>query len=311
MAPVRLRAAARRVRNGWRAVGAAVDRGVHRLLYRRSPVLLAHYRHLTLLGRRLNLESPSRLDEKLAWLMLYWRHPLKTVCADKYEMRRYAAERGYGELLPQLHGVYASSDDVDFSALPESFVLKCTHGSRFNVFCLDKRTLDAPAVRRQLALWLQRDFSQSCGELHYAGITPRILCEEYLGDAGGNLPLDYKMHCFHGRVQFTMVCSGRTVNGRAGWFDYYDRQWRTKLPYSKSGSHPERNVPVPPTYPRMLEAAETLSAPFPYVRMDFYCVKGQPYLGEMTFTPAACTDTGYSEAIQELGGLITLPTPYP
>jgi hypothetical protein len=60
----------------------------------------------------------------------------------------------------------------------------------------------------------------------------------------------------------------------------------------------------------VLAAAEALSKPFPVVRMDFYSVNGRAILGEMTFTPHACIDTGYTDRAQcELGDLIVLPEP--
>ena len=37
----------------------------------------------------------------------------------------------------------------------------------------------------------------------------------------------------------------------------------------------------------MVEAAECLAEPFPFVRVDFYQQNGQAVFGEMTFTPAA------------------------
>ena len=177
--------------------------------------------------------------------------------------------------------------------------------------CLDKDSFDEAVARRQLGVWLRMDFAEQCGEIHYSGITPRIVCEEYLGDADGNFPRDYKMHCFHGHVRFTMVCSGRGLDGRARQYDYYDRAWEKKLPYSKSGIHLEREIAEPERYAAMVDAAEALSGPFPYVRMDFFCVGGRAVLGEMTFTPAACTDSGYTDEVQKLGALITLPAPFP
>jgi hypothetical protein len=42
--------------------------------------------------------------------------------------------------------------------------------------------------------------------------------------------------------------------------------------------------------------------------MDFYGIRGRAVLGEMTFTPAGCIDTGYRDEVQRLlGDLITLP----
>lgn len=37
----------------------------------------------------------------------------------------------------------------------------------------------------------------------------------------------------------------------------------------------------------MIKAAQTLSKPFPFLRVDFYECNGKPIFGEMTFTPAA------------------------
>jgi hypothetical protein len=286
---------------------AWADRWIHRLLYRRSPVLLARCRYRSRIKRRLDLANPVRLDEKLVWLMLNWHDPLKTTCTDKLGMRAYVADRGYAELLSELYGVYERSSQIDFDSLPDSFVLKCNHGSRFNIVCPDKCKLDVESARLKLDRWLKQDFSLQCGELHYSGIEPRILCERYLGDSAGNLPRDYKLHCFHGRVEFTMVCSGRRLDGRAGWYDYYDRPWKKKLAFSKSGIHLERHVPEPASYSVMLKAAEALSSTFPYVRMDFFEINGAPILGEMTFTPAACTDSGYTDVAQTMGALLTLP----
>ncbi len=58
----------------------------------------------------------------------------------------------------------------------------------------------------------------------------------------------------------------------------------------------------------MLEVAETLSKPFPFVRVDFYDFNGIAIVGEMTFTPAGCTSSRFTdEGLKKLGELIKLP----
>ncbi|HJV48054.1 MAG TPA: ATP-grasp fold amidoligase family protein [Geothrix sp.] len=278
------------------------------LLYRVSPGLLARIRYRIEGGAWLRLDRPRTFDEKLFWLMLYWRHPLKARCADKFEMRSYLEGLGYGRFLVSLLGVYERSADIDFAALPDRFVLKCTHGCGFNIICRDKRGLDLEATRRQLDAWMQVNYARVNGEIQYAHMKPRILCETFLDDGQGGLPADFKLHCFHGRLQFTTVCTGRGVDGHGAAYDHYDRDWQKQMAISRSGIHPERWSPPPDCYPEMLEAAEALSKPFPYVRMDFYSVSGRALLGEMTFTPAGCIDTGYTgEAQALLGSLIQLP----
>ena len=71
-----------------------------------SPELLARLRYRVAWGRWPNITNPKTFDEKLIWLNLYWRHPLKTECGDEYTLRQYVERRGLGELLPRLFGVY-------------------------------------------------------------------------------------------------------------------------------------------------------------------------------------------------------------
>ena len=271
-----------------------------------SPVLLGRLRYRAAWGRWPDLEHPRTFDEKLLWLNFYWRHPLKTEYADKYALRQHVERQGLGHLLPRLYGVYRSADAIDLAALPEQFVLKCTHGAKCNVFCRNKDTLDLTRARRDLARWLATDYSTLLGELQYAGMTPRIICEEFLEDGSGELPRDYKLYCFGGRVHCTLICSGRRANDNAT-YDYRDRSWQ-HLPYDRESGAEERPVTRPAGYEEMVSAAERLSKPFPFVRVDFYSIRGRAVLGEMTFTPSACIDTTYTElATRVLGDLIELP----
>ena len=291
-------------------VYTSLHQGIQGLIYRVSPVVAAQRRYQLKMGRRLRLENPLTFDEKLFWLMLFWHHPLKAQCADKLGMRAHAENLGYGHLLVDLLGVYTRVSDIDFPALPDRFVLKCSHGCGFNILCPDKRALEEQAVRRRLRAWMRRDYAKIHGESQYEGLVPRILCERFLDDGSGGPPADFKLHCFHGKVYFTTVCTGRDLDGQGAAYDHYDREWLHQLPYSKFGSHPDRWRARPDCYQDMVQAAEALSAPFPYVRMDFYSIAGRPLLGEMTFTPSGCIDIGYTDEAQDgLGALIHLPEP--
>lgn len=276
-----------------------------------SPVIYAKLRYKQSRGVFPDLKNPVTFDEKLLWLMLYWRNPLKTLCADKYEMRSFVEKHNYKNLLPHLYGVYVKPDNIDFSKLPSKFVIKCTHGCGFNLICTDKSTFCYDHARTKLSAWLATDFSKVLGEIHYSAMRPRIIVEEFLDDLGADLPCDYKIYCFGGEVHCTMACTGRGVNGRAN-YDFYDREWKTKLPYSRSAQLASRDIPKPDAYDEMLEAAEVLSRPFPFVRMDFYSIRGKAVLGEMTFTPNGCIDLGYTDDAQhKLGAKIILPSKYP
>jgi len=277
-------------------------------LYRLSPALLYRLRSRVRTGRWPRLKDPRTFDEKLAFLMLYWRHPQMTPCTDKYGLRAHVQEQKLGHLLPELIGVYRDSRELDFAALPAGFVLKCTHGWRFNIICRDKRQLNVHDARRQLDAWMRTDFSTVFGESHYAAITPRIVCEPLLLDAAGRLPIDYKLYCFSGKVNCVMVCLDRSADGEGARHFFFDRDWQRALPYARSTMNEQRQLPKVEGYEEMVAAAEILSRPFPFVRVDFYSINGRAVIGEMTFTPSACVDTDFTELAQrELGRLLILP----
>lgn len=238
--------------------------------------------------------------------MLYWRHPLKTKCADKYSVRSYVEENGMADILPQLLGVYSKVEQINFSTLPERFVLKCTHGSGFNIICRDRRDLVIEEAKLKLNSWMRTDISTFCGEVHYAPIRPRIICEAYLEEPSERFPIDYKIHCFNGKAHCTMVCAERGTGTVK--FDFYDREWKNKLPYCRSSMLANRDCLRPAAYEEMIAAAEILAKPFPFVRVDFFCISGRAVFGEMTFTPNGCVDTDLTDIAQKtMGDLITLP----
>ena len=45
------------------------------------------------MGYELDLDNPKTFNEKLQWLKLYDRNPLYTKLVDKYEVRKYIAEK--------------------------------------------------------------------------------------------------------------------------------------------------------------------------------------------------------------------------
>jgi len=277
-------------------------------LARTSPRLLSRLRYREAWGRWPDLDKPVTFDEKLLWLNLYWQHPLKVECGDKYSMRAYVERLGLSSLLPRAYGVFDSAEAIDFGKLPNRFVLKCTHGAKCNVFCPDRGMLDIAQARRDLCRWLATDYSRIYGEAHYGRMTPRILCEEFLDDGTGFLPTDYKVYCFNGRPCYVLCCFDRVPNGKAS-LAVADLEWNPVVFY-RDDPPGGRPMPRPEALQDILDASRKLSGPFPFVRIDFYSIRGRAVLGEMTFTPDACIDPTYTDEIQrEMGERLVLPPP--
>ena len=276
-------------------------------LVKNTPVLASKYLYRKATGKKLNLKNPQDFNEKLQWLKLNWQNPLVTQCADKYEMREYVRNCGCEEVLNELYDVYEATSEIDWDSLPSKFALKCTHGCGFNVICDDKSKLDKNEALEKLNEWLKIDFSLYAAELHYAKIKPRIICEKYIETDAGFLPNDYKIYCFNGDVKIALVCSDRVTELKLNFLDLNWKRIDIGSEKFNKGEVPKK----PKCFDIMINYAEKLSKPFPFVRIDFYDYNNKPVLGEMTFTPVGCMAMYYNDfGLKMLGEMIELPEKY-
>ena len=230
-----------------------------------------------------DFEHPRTYNEKLQWLKLHWRDPQAELCADKVEVRRYVAEKGYADaLIPQL-GVYSSAKEIDFSALPEKFVLKGAHSSGMVSLCRDRSTFDEKSAIAQCRRWFKLNYYYYSGEWVYKKLKKRVIAEQYLETEDGAPPCDYKIYCFHGEPKCVMVASGRMENTLC--MDFFTPQWK-QFPVKRHNPNSKTPPEKPETLPQMLDMARDLSAPFPHARVDLYSIKGKIWFGEITFFPA-------------------------
>lgn len=276
---------------------------LHRIS-RVSPVIAAQLLYFRKTGKYLNVRNPRDFNEKLQWLKIYWRDPLMTLCADKYEMHQYVTRQGGGNALNTILAVYDSPEEIDWEELPQRFALKCTHGCGYNIVTRNKHELDPEAVKRKLTTWMGEKFGQGNLEPHYDEITPRIILERYIENRAGQLPMDYKIYCFNGVAKLVEVCSERERELKLDFFDLAWNRLAISFETLQRDTPPER----PACFEEMVAYAEQLAQPFPFVRMDFYDNDGVPILGELTFTPGSSMSTCYSEyGLRYLGDLLTLP----
>jgi hypothetical protein len=275
-----------------------------RLLNQMSPVLATKVLHRRVTREFPNLDNPTKFNDKLQWLKLYWNNPLVARSADKYEMYNYVREFGDPIVLNNLLAVYNNVDEIDWDLLPNKFALKCTHGCGYNIVTKDKSELDKNQVCKQLNEWMNEKFGKRSLEFHYDEIQPKIILEKYIENKAGLLPIDYKVYCFNGEPKLVLVCSEREKGLK---LDFFDLEWnRLNIGYKKDESN--NVVSKPSCFDDMVKHARLLSKPFPFVRVDFYDKDGVAILGELTFTPAANMANYYNDYGQHyLGSLLTLP----
>ena len=244
-------------------------------------------------GRLLNLKYPNRFTEKIQWYKLFYKDPDLKRCSDKYAVREYVMERGCGNILNELYGVWSDVGLIDFSGLPSSFILKATHGSGTNLIVedkdkdKDKAKVDLENLRPIFKGWLKYNTSAIGREWGYKGIKPKIIAEKVLPrDSRGDLP-DFKFFCFDGRVYCLYVMVDYVDDHVEGKLAFYDREFRPLNVFRKDFKPFKEVMEKPKNFDEMLRVAERLSEGFPHVRVDLYNIEGAIVFGEMTFYNAS------------------------
>lgn len=247
--------------------------------------LFIQMKYYSVFGKINNFKEPETFNEKLQWLKLYDRNPIYTNLVDKYEVRKYIAKTIGEQYLIPLIGVWDKYEDIDFSKLPNQFVLKCTHDSGGLVICTDKSKFDFETAKKKINESLNRNFYYKCREWPYKNIKPRIICEKYMVDESGVELKDYKFMCFNGEVKCSFVCLNRNLSEGLN-VDFYDIDWNS-MPFERHYPSSGKVIPKPKNYNKMIEFAERLSKDIMFVRVDFYEVNGKLYFGELTFYPGS------------------------
>lgn len=258
------------------------------------------------MGKKLNLRNPKTFTEKIQWLKLYDRKEEYHQLVDKYEVKGVVASIiGEDYVIPTL-GVWDSFDEIDFSKLPDKFVLKTTQGSHSSLICRSKYDFDKGKSKKLFKEWLRTSPYDKFREWAYKGIKPRILAEQYIELNKGEDLVDYKFYCFAGNPLYCQVIKDRTTQET---IDFFDRDWRHQEFFGLRAkvTQSKERIARPVNYDKMLEIAEKLSKGLPFLRVDLYNLEGKIYFGELTFYPAA--GLGYftpEEWNLRLGDLIKL-----
>nr|WP_321262488.1 ATP-grasp fold amidoligase family protein [uncultured Sphaerochaeta sp.] len=232
------------------------------------------------MGKPLPLDNPITYNQKLQWLKLYDHNPKYVDLVDKFAVREYVKDTIGEQYLVPLFGVYNTVMEIDFSALPDQFVMKPTHTSGDVLICTDKLSLSTSTVREIASRWLQKRYYWGVREWPYKNIAPRIVCEKLLIDESGFELKDYKVFCFNGIPKFIQVDFSRFSSHKR---NFYSLDW--KLLDFENGYPSDHSVHIekPVCLEEVITLAKQLSKNMPHVRVDFYICGSQIYFGELTF----------------------------
>ena len=246
--------------------------------------LMARVYYRIVMKKKLDLYNPQTFTEKINWYKLFFcpKNPLVIQCSDKYMVRSYLEQKGLGEYLSELIGVWDDPNLIDWDALPSKFALKNSNGCGYNIVCKDKACLDEKKTKKLLSKWLREHFGYYNVEPHYEAGKKRIIAERYI-ESGNLLPVDYKIHCMNGIPKVIQVCDERTASVTK--YIYYDMEGH---PFDFGKFPSESNMDISEDMlTEMDRVCRVIALDFPYIRIDFFVNKGNLQIGELTFSPSA------------------------
>lgn len=238
------------------------------------------------MGKILDLDNPQSFNEKLQWLKIHDRKEIYTFMVDKAAVKDYIGEMLGREYLIPTIGIWDNADDIDFSILPQQFVLKCTHNSGGVIICRNKSSFNIEDAKKSLNKSIKRNYYYEHREWVYKDVPHRIIAEKYMSNPGEKSLMDYKFYCFNGKPLFLYVSVG-LENHKNAQISFFDMEWNVTV-FGRSDYKPLKNIPPKPkNFNEMVSIAKRLSQNIPFVRVDLYEIRGKIFFSELTFCPCA------------------------
>ncbi|TVQ66953.1 MAG: hypothetical protein EA360_03665 [Balneolaceae bacterium] len=228
-----------------------------------------------------DLNQPNRLSEKIQQIKLTEQTDLRRLAADRLRVRDYIEQRAGREYLIPLYGCWGTLTHEAWDSLPDSFVLKATHGSGFVRVIRNKKEVPFSEIRNETDRWLSTDYYRFGREWVYKDLKPGLIAEELLLSSKAEIPADFKFFCFHGKVGFIQVDQDRFGEQRRNLYTSSFKKLDAEL------HHPAGVVDMgkPAQLEEAVKLAEKLAEPFTFIRVDLYLPGEKIYFGELTNYP--------------------------
>jgi hypothetical protein len=231
--------------------------------------------------RPLHLFRPRRFTEKMQWRKLFDLDPIHAVFSDKIAMREYVVQRLRSDAVVPVLWLGSDPAALPFETLRPPYIIKCSHGSGWNIVIRGKDTVDFAAMRAQLERWLATDYGIWLSEPGYSAVPRRLLVEPLLTHQGG-FPIECKFFMFNGVARLVLLRANYGDRGDERTQAHYDMQWRLVPLRALDAPCSTTPVPRPPEFDTMRVMAERLTGDRDHIRVDFLVSDGRVYLGELT-----------------------------
>lgn len=263
-----------------------------------NPMSLAKILFKEKFGYSIENEPINSLNRKLFNLAFFNPVDIWTTLADKLAVRKFVKSKGCADILLTVYKYWDNVGVIDFSSLPNSFVLKCNHDNGSTILVYDKFSVDKSFIedfyRRKLSL----PFGIETAEPHYLGIKPFVFAEELLeNDKQFSSGLvSYKFFSVHGKAKFCQVIYDTECYDEQKSQIYETNGW-IQCPGYILKNEGRMKIPQPTSLMKMLEVVERLSSEISFCRVDLYEYHGRVYFSEMTLMPAAGRINNFSQEL--------------
>lgn len=228
-----------------------------------------------------NPALPAADTDKFLWRKIFDHNPMFSLCCDKLAAKDYALARCPDLRTAQVLWQGTDPHQIPAELLAGNVAIKANHGSGWNILVRDGQ-FDRDRMLRRASGWAKRRYARFVGEWGYKHARRRLLVEAMLCEPDGRpVATEYKFHTSGDRTGYIYV-KRHNADGTDNWCAY--ERDGTPVPVSA-----ERTdwlaMPLPATFLRMREIAETLGQPFDHVRVDLYSLAGEIYFSELTVYP--------------------------
>lgn len=269
-------------------------------------------------GKNIDVDNPITLNEKIVWLKLFFWEEFYVKACDKYFIHNYLVEKLGNDYAPPL--LFATQEiselkNENISQFP--CIVKVSNGSGTNLIIHRKDQYSDSFLqkyfRTQVAIANMEVIST--GEHQYLKTKPYIVVEKLLQDENNGIPNDYKFLYINGELQF-VYCSVDRLGSNVR--QVYDPAWNRlhflwvykadEEMFRKHDSSPSIKKPI--NYDKMCKLSKEIAEDFPLVRVDFYELGNEVYVGEITLHHGSGEDLFYPSQYDEYyGEKLILPKP--
>ncbi|WP_147917985.1 ATP-grasp fold amidoligase family protein [Ruania zhangjianzhongii] len=210
-----------------------------------------------------------------------------------HKLRTYTLAESHGLRTPEILGLWPDIDSIDFTGLPEAFVLKSDGGAGGQgIFPLIRTSENRFTIAGSTNEVTQQEVKDTIRSLRPGKARPPFFVEKFITSKNQQdpIPQDIKIYAFYGeigQILLRSVSQHGSHHGTRYRFIWPDGSDLGEVSFDTAAPAIDANVPIPDNLDKLVEVARHLSlcVGTSFIRVDVYDTSGAPTIGELTRVP--------------------------